>query len=190
MSFSMEDVMEVIQIVKACKDTELHIDTGEIKLSIFKGDVGNSAGRAMAFAAPAAQNAQPAAVAAAPAAASAPVCHAEPADGWDGHGIMPDSQTVCEVTDAAAPKAEAISEEGLVPVKASVTSVFYRKPSPEEPAFVEVGDEVQEDTVLCLLEVMKCYRQVMAETKGTIAKICVESNSLVERGSTLFLIKP
>ncbi len=192
MSFSMEDVMEVIQIVKACKDTELHIDTGEIKLSIFKGDVGNSAGRAMAFAAPAAQNAQPAAVAPAPASApaAAPVCHAEPAEGWDGHGIMPDSQTVCEVTAASAPKAEEISEEGLVPVKASVTSVFYRKPSPEEPAFVEVGDEVQEDTVLCLLEVMKCYRQVMAETKGTIAKICVESNSLVERGSTLFLIKP
>ncbi len=177
MSFSMEEVMEVIQIVKACKDTELHIDTGEMKLSIFKGDVGNGAARVMPFAAPAPAVAEAPVAAPAPAATPAPAVAAAPA------AAAPKAPT-------AAPAAEAISEEGLVPVKASVTSVFYRKPSPEEPAFVEVGDEVQEDTVLCLLEVMKCYRQVMAETKGTIAKICVESNSLVERGSTLFLIKP
>ena len=80
--------------------------------------------------------------------------------------------------------------EGLVPIKANVTSVFYRRPSPEEPPFVEVGDEVQEDTVVCLLEVMKCFRQVMAETRGHIVKICAESNSLVEEGSVLFLIHP
>ena len=71
-----------------------------------------------------------------------------------------------------------------------MTSVFYRKPSPEEPPFVEVGDAVEPDTVVCLLEVMKCFRQVTADTKGVIAKICVESNNLVEQGSTLFLIRP
>ena len=73
---------------------------------------------------------------------------------------------------------------------ANVTSVFYRKPSPDEPAFVEVGDEVQEDTVVCLLEVMKCFRQVLAGVKGRIEKICVESNNLVEEGTVIFLIRP
>ena len=69
-------------------------------------------------------------------------------------------------------------------------SVFYRRPSPDESPFVEVGSEVKEDTVVCLLEVMKCFRQVMAETRGTIEKICVESNNLVEEGTVLFLIRP
>jgi len=44
--------------------------------------------------------------------------------------------------------------------------------------------------VVCLLEVMKCFRQVMAETRGRIVKICAESNSLVEEGTVLFLIAP
>ena len=42
MSFTMDDVMEVLQIVKESKDTELHIDSGDLKLSLFKGDVGDS----------------------------------------------------------------------------------------------------------------------------------------------------
>ena len=81
-------------------------------------------------------------------------------------------------------------EEGLIPIKANVTSVFYRKPSPEEPPFVEVGDEVQEDTIVCLLEVMKCFRQVTADVQGYVEKICVESTNLVEEGTVLFLIRP
>jgi len=80
--------------------------------------------------------------------------------------------------------------EGLVSIKASVTSVFYRKPSPEEPPFVEVGSEVNEDTVVCLLEVMKCFRSVNAGVKGKVEKILAESGQLVQNGTELFLIKP
>jgi acetyl-CoA carboxylase biotin carboxyl carrier protein len=90
---------------------------------------------------------------------------------------------------AEKPTEEAV-EEGLVPVKANVTSVFYRRPSPDEPPFVEVGDEVQEDTVVCLLEVMKCFRQVTADVRGRIEKIGVESSELVENGTVLFWIRP
>ncbi|MBT7087236.1 MAG: hypothetical protein HN931_13805, partial [Desulfobacterales bacterium] len=85
---------------------------------------------------------------------------------------------------------EADIEAGLVPIKANVTSVFYRKPNPESPPFVEVGDEVKEDSIICLLEVMKCFRQVTADVKGRIEKICVESNLMVEEGTVLFLIRP
>ncbi len=177
MGFSMDDVMEVIQIVKECKDTELHIDTGEIKLSLFKGEVGDSARSPMPFSGPvciANQADQPGA-APAPAAAAAPAAApvAEPAE-----------------PEALKASDKDIDETGLHKVKASVPSVFYRRPSPEEPPFVEEGDAVEADTVLCLLEVMKCYRQVMAEVKGKIMKICVDSNTLVEEGTTLFLIAP
>ena len=177
MGFTIDDVMEVIQIVKECKDTELHIDTGDIKLSLFKGEVGDSTKGPLEF--------------------SGPVCISKPPEP-EAAPAAPTTTTTTETSEApeavATPPVEATaeetSEEGLVPIKANVTSIFYRKPSPEEPPFVEVGDEVQEDSVVCLLEVMKCFRQVTADVAGHIEKICVESNHLVEEGSTLFLIRP
>ena len=176
MGFNMDDVMEALQIVKDCKDAELHIDTGEMKLSLFKGNLGDSSRSPLVFSgSAAAASPQPAAEASAAAATAAPA--------------EQNVEEVCIVPPVET-EPEEINEEGLVPVMANVTSVFYRKPSPEEPPFVEVGDEVQEDSVICLLEVMKCFRQVTADTKGIIAKICVESNNLVEQGTTLFLIRP
>ena len=177
MSFSIDDVMEVLQIVKACKDTELHIDTGEIKLSLSKGDVGDITRSMVNF--------------------SGAVCQTKQPESEATPVVTPTATTTetDEVPEAvAAPPVEAITEEsaeeGLVPIKANVTSIFYRKPSPEEPPFVEVGDEVQEDTIVCLLEVMKCFRQVTADVPGHVEKICVESNHLVEEGTVLFLIRP
>ena len=82
-----------------------------------------------------------------------------------------------------------MSEE-LKPIKARMTSVFYRRPSPEEPPFVEVGSKVTENTVVCLLEVMKCYSSVVAGVSGTVEEICVESGQLVKNGTVLFLIRP
>jgi acetyl-CoA carboxylase biotin carboxyl carrier protein len=176
MTFNIDDVMEVLKIVRECKDTELHIDTGEMKLSIAKGEV---SGGGSSFINPAA--AVPASVAVAPA--------AEPQQVQQVEAVAAPTPTP-EPAPQAVVEPEPVSEEGLIPVKSDVTSMFYRSPSPEEPAFIELGDKVQEDTVVCLLEVMKCFRQVMAETRGTIEKICVESNNLVEEGTVLFLIRP
>jgi acetyl-CoA carboxylase biotin carboxyl carrier protein len=181
MTLNIDDVLEILQIVRECKDTELHIDTGEMKLSLTRGKV---SGGGSGFI-------DPGAVAQAPGAA-AQIEAAEPAAVTAVPAAEPVEEPQAEA--AAAPQADveskAVSEEGLVPITADVTSVFYRRPSPEEPAFVEVGDEVQEETVVCLLEVMKCFRQVMAGTQGRIEKICVESNSLVEEGTVMFLIRP
>lgn len=172
MTFNIDDVMEVLQLVRECKDTELYIDTGEMKLSITKGKV---SGGGRGFMGPG--GGAPADAVAAPALSAAA---AEPAAQVQAAAAAP----------PAAVAAAAESEAGLVPLTANVTSVFYRRPSPEEPPFVEVGDLVQEDTVVCLLEVMKCFRQVMAETRGRVAKICVESSHLVEEGTVMFLIRP
>jgi acetyl-CoA carboxylase biotin carboxyl carrier protein len=80
--------------------------------------------------------------------------------------------------------------DGLVPVEATVASIFYRRPSPAEPPFVEEGDQVNEDTVVCLLEIMKCFRSVAAEVKGTVEKILVESGDLVQKGNAVMFIRP
>ena len=182
MTLNIDDVLEVLQIVRETKDTELHIDTGEMKLSISRGKVsGTGSGfieQGTVAQAPAAQieAAAPAAVIAAPVAK-------QQAD--------PQADPQAEATAPAADvESEAVTEEGLIPITADVTSVFYRKPSPEDSVYVEVGDEVEEDTVICLLEVMKCFRQVMAGTRGRVEKICVESSDMVEEGTVMFLIRP
>jgi acetyl-CoA carboxylase biotin carboxyl carrier protein len=178
MTLNIDDVLEVLQIVRETKDTELHIDTGEMKLSITRGKVSGTGSGFIeqGTVAPAAQ-VEAAAVIAAPVAEPQADPQAEP-------------QAEAAPAPAADVEPEAVSEEGLIPVTADVTSVFYRKPSPEDSAFVEVGDEVEEDTIICLLEVMKCFRQVMAGTRGRVEKICVASSDLVEEGTVMFLIRP
>ena len=83
-----------------------------------------------------------------------------------------------------------VNADGLVPIVASVNSVFYRRPSPGEPCFVEEGDQVNEDTVVCLMEIMKCFRSVSAGVKGKVEKIIAESGKMVKKGDVLMLIRP
>ena len=83
-----------------------------------------------------------------------------------------------------------VNVDGLVPLEASVNSVFYRRPSPGEPCFVEEGDQVNEDTVVCLMEIMKCFRSVSAGVKGKVEKILVESGHMVKKGEAVMLIRP
>jgi acetyl-CoA carboxylase biotin carboxyl carrier protein len=161
----MESVYQILDMLKANENCALNIDAGDVKISIVKGNI--AAAAVPVAAAPVAA----APVAAAPVAA-APVCATAGAP-------------------AAVPAAtDAVDEAGLVPITANVTSVFYRKPSPDEAPFVEVGDEVQPDTCVCLLEVMKCFRRVTANVHGRIAKILVDSGDLVEAGTAMFLVKP
>ena len=178
MGFSMEDVMEVIQIVKESKDTALYIDTGDIKLSLSKGKVSGTAAGPLCFSASA--TAPPAMEEA----VQAPIEAVKEADPVEESATSETGGLSAETLEGD------FDEAALHAIKASVTSVFYRRPSPEESPFVEIGEEVQEDSVLCLLEVMKCYRQVLSEIKGRVVKICVESNTLVKEGTTLFLIQP
>jgi len=173
MAFNIVDVYEALKIVKECKDTELHINTGDLKLSLCKGEVGNRSSSMENSFAPICQ--------------SSPVTFAE--DSVASQEKVPTPVPAVEEKKVEA-KPEDLAEEGLVLIKANVTSVFYRRPSPEEPPFVEVGDQVEADTVVCLLEVMKCFRQVTAEVRGTVEKICVENSELVQAGSVMFLVKP
>ncbi len=80
--------------------------------------------------------------------------------------------------------------DGLVPIQASVASVFYTRPSPGEPPFVQEGDQVDADTVVCLLEIMKCFRSIPAGVKGTVEKVLVESGELVQKGDAVMVIRP
>ncbi|MCS6771018.1 MAG: acetyl-CoA carboxylase biotin carboxyl carrier protein [Kiritimatiellae bacterium] len=90
-------------------------------------------------------------------------------------------------TPAAAP-AEAPSN--LVEIKSPMVGTFYRAPSPEAEPFVSVGKEIEEDSVVCIIEAMKVMNEIKAEVKGVVRKILVENATPVEFGQPLFLVEP
>lgn len=67
---------------------------------------------------------------------------------------------------------------------------FYRSPSPEAAAYVEVGTEVGAETVVCIIEAMKVMNEIKAEVKGVITQILVENGKPVEFGQPLFRVRP
>jgi acetyl-CoA carboxylase biotin carboxyl carrier protein len=79
---------------------------------------------------------------------------------------------------------------GLTPIKSPMVGTFYSAASPDAPAFVQVGATVDEETDVCIIEAMKVFNNIKAETRGTIAKILVTNGQTVEFGQTLFLVKP
>jgi acetyl-CoA carboxylase biotin carboxyl carrier protein len=87
--------------------------------------------------------------------------------------------------DSAAPKQEKV--EGKF-ITSPMVGTFYRTPSPEDPAFVKVGDKVDENTVVCIVEAMKVMNEVKAGVSGVIAEICLDNGHPVEFGSKLFRI--
>lgn len=86
-----------------------------------------------------------------------------------------------------APVAPLINE---VEIKSPMIGTFYRAPSPEAAPYVEVGMEVNPDTVVCIIEAMKVMNEIKAEAKGVITQVMVENAKPVEFGQPLFKVRP
>jgi len=86
-----------------------------------------------------------------------------------------------------APAASA-TDPSLVEVTAPLVGIFYRAPRPGAPPYVEVGAEVQEDTIIGIIEVMKLMNAVRAEVSGTVVGILVQDGSAVEYGQLLLRV--
>ena len=83
-----------------------------------------------------------------------------------------------------------MSDEGkTVEVKAAMSGVFYRRPSPDDPSYAEVGDTVKKKQVIALLETMKVFQKVKSPAAGTIAEILIENETPVTDGTVLMVIK-
>lgn len=79
---------------------------------------------------------------------------------------------------------------GLPPVRAPVTGTVYHAPKPGADPFCKVGDRVERDTTVCIVEVMKLFTSVPAGVEGVVAEILVENGALIQAGQPLFLIRP
>ena len=97
------------------------------------------------------------------------------------------AQDAAENGTADADEAETAAQEHVV--KAPIVGTFYRAPSPDADPFVEVGDEVEEGDVLCIIEAMKLMNEIECETSGTIQEILVEDAEPVEFDQPLFVIE-
>ncbi|MBN1437477.1 MAG: acetyl-CoA carboxylase biotin carboxyl carrier protein [Sedimentisphaerales bacterium] len=94
---------------------------------------------------------------------------------------------------AAAPAAPApVADEnaGLIEITSPMVGSFYAAPSPNAESFVKVGDHVDTDTVVCIVEAMKVMNEVKSEVKGTIKKILASNGQAVEFGTALYLVEP
>ncbi len=90
----------------------------------------------------------------------------------------------------SAAAAAASDEANLVAIKSPMVGTFYSASSPDAKPFVQVGSTVDEDSDVCIIEAMKVFNNIKAETRGTIAKMMVTNGQTVEFGQTLFLVKP
>ncbi len=81
------------------------------------------------------------------------------------------------------------TNEGIVTINAATTGLFYAQPEPGAAPYVKVGDTVQEDTTVGLIEIMKVYSAIAAGVAGVITEIHVEDADLVEVGQPLFSVK-
>ena len=77
-----------------------------------------------------------------------------------------------------------------ITINSPIIGTFYRKPSPDKPSFVEVGDSISEGTVLCVIEAMKLFNDIESEVSGKIVKVLVDDSSPVEFDQPLFLVDP
>lgn len=104
----------------------------------------------------------------------------------------PVAQAAPAVAQAAstAEAAPAADDSNLITIKSPMIGTFYRKPSPDKDVFVNVGDSITSDKVVCVIEAMKLFNQIEAEVGGKIVKILVDDATPVEYDQPLFLVDP
>ncbi|MFP4156175.1 MAG: acetyl-CoA carboxylase biotin carboxyl carrier protein [Opitutales bacterium] len=89
-------------------------------------------------------------------------------------------------SESPAPAAE---EKNISMITSPMVGTFYRAPSPDSPAFADVGTKVGVDSVVCIIEAMKVMNEIQSEISGTVTEVLVENGEAVEYGQPLFKVK-
>jgi len=102
----------------------------------------------------------------------------------------PQTTSLSATSSAAVATAPAAPVSTDADIKSPMIGTVYHSPSPESAPYVQVGAEVNADTVVCIIEAMKVMNEIKAEAKGVITQILVENAKPVEFGQSLFKIRP
>lgn len=158
---NLKDLQKIIDILKESDVNEFHLEEEGTVIKLIRG---------VSFAQqPQVQN-------------FAPQQYAQPQQ------AIPTSVTVNVPVGAVAEAPK--EDEGLFKVESPIVGTFYRKSSPDAPAFVEVGKSVKKGEKLCIIEAMKLMNEIDSPIAGTIEKILIQDAQVVEFGEPLFLIRP
>jgi acetyl-CoA carboxylase biotin carboxyl carrier protein len=101
--------------------------------------------------------------------------------------------SVGQVTPTETSNADTVAKDETskyIEITSPIIGTFYRKPSPDKSVFIEVGDTVNSETIVCMVEAMKLFNEIEAEVSGKIMKVLVEDGTPVEFGQPLFLVDP
>jgi acetyl-CoA carboxylase biotin carboxyl carrier protein len=165
----LKEIQNLIKFVARSGAAEVNLETEEFKINIkSESAVQKDAPQPQVISMPQQSAPQPAAQ---PQEAPAPA--APQSSGDKGGEIQPSEDDAKYVT-----------------IKSPMIGTFYRRPSPDKDLFVEVGDEVSNGTVVCIIEAMKLFNEIESEVKGKIVKVLVEDQSPVEYDQPLFLVDP
>jgi acetyl-CoA carboxylase biotin carboxyl carrier protein len=124
--------------------------------------------------------------------AGAPTFHAAPiqlAAAPVAPQALPPVAPLAAAPAPAGPAADDIESRELAGGKSPIGGTVYRSPEPGAPSFVEVGQRVKKDQVLCIIEAMKLMNEITSEYDGEIATVYVENGKPVQYGERLFAIK-
>jgi acetyl-CoA carboxylase biotin carboxyl carrier protein len=109
---------------------------------------------------------------------------------YEDSGVLSIGQTPAGIAAPPSAPQAPIPASNELEIKSPMIGTFYRAPSPESAPYVEVGVEVNPDTVVCIIEAMKVMNEIKAEAKGVITQAMVENAKPVEFGQPLFKIRP
>lgn len=173
MSLTHEDVQEIVALLDAANATELHLRTRHFTLSLRRAEPDGEWVQATS-------------------ALSTPHVLGTEQDSPHGpppHAANPSSDPAPPPRPASTAPATA-DGHGLVDVRTPLMGTFYRAPKPGTPPYVEVGDAVEENTVVGLIETMKLFNSVYAEVRGRVAEICLDNAEVAEQGAVLMRVVP
>lgn len=165
-----KQIQELIKAINKSNISELSVEEGDFKITIKQAQTVSET-QFVAVQAP-----MPAMMpqAASPMPAAIPAAQAQP--------------SAAPATEKQAPATG--GNENYITIKSPMIGTFYRSPSPDKPSFVNVGDEIKQGQVLCIIEAMKLFNEIESEVSGKIVKVLADDASPVEYDQPLFLVEP
>ena len=109
---------------------------------------------------------------------------------YDDQAVLAVAQPQPAIPAGAPAPSPPMPASNELDIKSPMIGTFYRAPSPESAPYVEVGTEVNPDTVVCIIEAMKVMNEIKAEAKGVVTQVMVENAKPVEFGQALFKVRP
>jgi acetyl-CoA carboxylase biotin carboxyl carrier protein len=175
MDVDLEELAAIIEQLDKTEFTDFSFEKGDLRIRVLRGGhLGTDAGTSSTVRATTA-----------PTASGGTAAPAGTTTQW---GTAPAGGSTGQV-GTAPPAANGQPADGVTVVRAPMLGHFYRAPKPGEKPFVEVGDVVEAEAVLCIIEVMKLMNSVPAGVDGEVVEVLVEDGALVEFDQPIFAVR-